>query len=56
MKTAFLSAAFFLASAAGLRAANQPIVTKQPENATFAKGATGRFYVSASSNDGGYLT
>jgi hypothetical protein len=42
-----------------VHAADQPTITMQPENATFTKGTTdakGRFYVNASSTDGGYLT
>ncbi|MDR2628175.1 MAG: hypothetical protein LBC40_09105, partial [Dysgonamonadaceae bacterium] len=54
MKTT--SILFFLAFLMGIKAVTPPTITKQPENATFAKQSTGRFYVSASNTDGGYLT
>jgi uncharacterized repeat protein (TIGR02543 family) len=41
---------------APLCAANPPQVVRQPTGGTFAKQATVRFYVSAASTDGGYLT
>jgi hypothetical protein len=55
MKT--LSILFLLVFATVLYAEEQTIaIPKHPNDATFARNATGRFYVSASSTDGGYLT
>ena len=56
MKAGFFFTAVFLLLPAGLYAAGAPQISKQPANATFARSATARFYVSASSPDGGYLT
>jgi gliding motility-associated-like protein len=56
MNPTLLSAIILLASAAGLQAAIKPIITKNPDNSTFAENVQGRFYVNASSPDGGYLT
>jgi hypothetical protein len=56
MKTIFFFCIVLAVSFAELQAVNPPQITKQPENGTFAKGATVRFYVNASSTDGGYLT
>ena len=53
----FLHTALLLCACGGAAfAAKAPQITKQPADATFAKAATGRFYVSASSLDTGYLT
>ncbi|MDR1022822.1 MAG: hypothetical protein LBL94_06080 [Prevotellaceae bacterium] len=44
MKTIFLSSIIFLLPAVGLTA-TAPQITKQPENATFAKLADGHLYL-----------
>ncbi|MDR1135088.1 MAG: hypothetical protein LBL49_02765, partial [Clostridiales Family XIII bacterium] len=55
--TAILTLAFsVLPEAVFAEGAKLPVVLRQPADATYAENATARFYVSASSPEGGYLT
>ncbi|MDR0687473.1 MAG: InlB B-repeat-containing protein, partial [Prevotellaceae bacterium] len=50
------AAVILTATTAQAQYAVPPAISMQPSNATYAKKATARFYINASSIDGGYLT